>query len=52
MNQRRVGVIPKSFLFNMSDSYTALLSVTDYIGGMTDKYAYQLFRGVSGTKFD
>lgn len=51
MSARRFSVIPKSFVHNMSDPYTALLSVTDYIGGMTDKYAHQLFRGLRGIDF-
>lgn len=51
MNARRFSLIPKSFTNNIADEYTALLSVTDYIGGMTDKYASDLHRGFKGGGF-
>lgn len=51
MHARRFSIIPKGFTRNIADNYTALLSVTDYIGGMTDKYAYELYVGMKGVTF-
>jgi len=51
VNARRFGVIPESFVERLETPYDAALAVTDYIGGMTDKYAFQLSKELGGIEF-
>ena len=42
-------IIPKQYLFgNGEDSYDKILQVTDFISGMTDSYATNLFKKLKG----
>lgn len=51
IGSRRFGVIPESFARAIRTPYDAALAVTDYIGGMTDKYAFRLSRELGGIEF-
>jgi len=51
IGSRRFGVMPESFVRGIETPYDAALAVTDYIGGMTDKYAFHLSRELCGIEF-
>ena len=40
--------IPEQYLSDSEDMYSKLLSVTDYVSGMTDVYALDLYRKITG----
>ncbi|MDR2382545.1 MAG: dNTP triphosphohydrolase [Prevotellaceae bacterium] len=53
-NQRRkiedkaVKLIPRQFLFDTEEPYMKVLGVIDYISGMTDNYAVDLYKRIKG----
>jgi dGTPase len=53
-NQRRkiedkaVKLIPRQFLFDTESPYMKVLGVIDYISGMTDNYAVDLYKRIKG----
>lgn len=50
-HQKLVELIPKQFLTDQEDAYTKIQSVLDFVSGMTDIYAVELFRKIKGISF-
>ncbi|WP_448698089.1 deoxyguanosinetriphosphate triphosphohydrolase [Mucilaginibacter sp. AW1-3] len=49
--QKLVELIPKQFLTDSADEYTRIQTVIDFVSGMTDLYAVELFRKIKGISF-
>ncbi|HEY0898481.1 MAG TPA: deoxyguanosinetriphosphate triphosphohydrolase [Sphingobacteriaceae bacterium] len=49
--RKLVELIPKQFLTSNLDTYSKIQSVTDFISGMTDIYAVELYRKIKGISF-
>lgn len=50
-HQKLVELIPKQFLTEKDDVYSKIQSVLDFVSGMTDIYAVELFRKIKGISF-
>ena len=50
-NEKLIKLIPIQFTPDSGDSYSKIMSVLDYISGMTDLYAVELFRKIKGIAF-
>lgn len=50
-HKKLVELIPKQFLTKETDAYSKIQSVLDFISGMTDIYAVELFRKIKGISF-
>ncbi|TKC09633.1 deoxyguanosinetriphosphate triphosphohydrolase [Pedobacter frigoris] len=50
-HKKLVELIPKQFLTNDKDVYTRIQCVLDFVSGMTDIYAVELFRKIKGISF-
>ena len=50
-HQKLVELIPKQFLTNSSDTYAKIQCILDFVAGMTDLYAVELFRKIKGISF-
>lgn len=50
-HKKLVELIPKQFLTKQTDAYTKIQSVLDFVSGMTDIYAVELFRKIKGISF-
>ncbi|WP_256009308.1 deoxyguanosinetriphosphate triphosphohydrolase [Desertivirga xinjiangensis] len=50
-HKKLVELIPRQFLTESSDTYLKILSVLDFVSGMTDIYAVELFRKIKGISF-
>jgi len=50
-HKKLVNLIPKQFLTDQQDDYSRIQSVLDFIAGMTDLYAVELFRKIKGISF-
>ncbi|MCX2451000.1 deoxyguanosinetriphosphate triphosphohydrolase [Pedobacter sp. PLR] len=50
-HKKLVELIPKQFLTQETDTYTKIQTVLDFISGMTDIYAVELFRKIKGISF-
>lgn len=50
-HQKLVELIPKQFLTTETDVYTKIQCVLDFVSGMTDIYAVELFRKIKGISF-
>ncbi|WP_316822461.1 deoxyguanosinetriphosphate triphosphohydrolase [Pedobacter gandavensis] len=50
-HKKLVELIPKQFLTQKTDTYSKIQSVLDFISGMTDIYAVELFRKIKGISF-
>lgn len=50
-HQKLVELIPKQFLTKETDVYSKIQSVLDFVSGMTDLYAVELFRKIKGISF-
>lgn len=50
-HKKLVELIPKQFLTQQTDAYTKIQSVLDFVSGMTDIYAVELFRKIKGISF-
>ncbi|MDR1984496.1 MAG: dNTP triphosphohydrolase [Prevotellaceae bacterium] len=48
MEDKAVQLIPRQFLFDMEAPYMKVLGVIDYIAGMTDNYAVDLYKRIKG----
>jgi dGTPase len=48
VEEKAVKLIPYQFLFATEDPYMKALGVIDYISGMTDNYAVDLFKRIKG----
>jgi dGTPase len=50
-HQKLVALIPKQFLTKEQDTYSKIQTVLDFVSGMTDIYAVELFRKIKGISF-
>ena len=50
-HKKLVDLIPKQFLTDRPDTYSRIQSVLDFVSGMTDIYAVELFRKIKGISF-
>ncbi|WP_207423527.1 deoxyguanosinetriphosphate triphosphohydrolase [Desertivirga brevis] len=50
-HEKLVQLIPKQFLTRNKDTYSRIMSVLDFVSGMTDIYAVELFRKIKGISF-
>lgn len=50
-HKKLVELIPKQFLTSQQDPYSKIQSVLDFVSGMTDIYAVELFRKIKGISF-
>lgn len=50
-HQKLIELIPKQFLTKNEDTYSKIQSVLDFVSGMTDIYAVELFRKIKGISF-
>ncbi|WEK21750.1 MAG: deoxyguanosinetriphosphate triphosphohydrolase [Candidatus Pedobacter colombiensis] len=50
-HRKLVELIPKQFLTQQTDAYTKIQCVLDFVSGMTDIYAVELFRKIKGISF-
>lgn len=50
-HKKLVELIPKQFLTDKTDSYSKIQTVLDFVSGMTDIYAVELFRKIKGISF-
>jgi dGTPase len=50
-HKKLVKLIPKQFLTNETDTYSKIQTVLDFVSGMTDIYAVELFRKIKGISF-
>lgn len=46
--QKAVKLIPNQFLYEAESDYQKILGVLDYVSGMTDNYATELYRRIKG----
>jgi dGTPase len=50
-NEKLIALIPIQFTATTEDPYARIMSVLDYISGMTDLYAVELYRKIKGIAF-
>jgi dGTPase len=50
-HKKLVELIPKQFLTKSDDEYAKIQTVLDFVSGMTDLYAVELFRKIKGISF-
>ena len=48
IEQKALELIPKQFIFDTESKYMRVLGVIDYISGMTDNYAIDLYKKIKG----
>jgi dGTPase len=49
--RKLVDLIPKQFITKHTDEYSRIQTVLDFVSGMTDLYAVELFRKIKGISF-
>ncbi|MCE7068038.1 deoxyguanosinetriphosphate triphosphohydrolase [Dyadobacter sp. CY326] len=49
--EKLVELIPKQFITSRTDEYAKIQTVLDFVSGMTDLYAVELFRKIKGISF-
>ncbi|TLU98242.1 deoxyguanosinetriphosphate triphosphohydrolase [Dyadobacter luticola] len=49
--RKLVDLIPKQFITSSTDPYQRIQTVLDFVSGMTDLYAVELFRKIKGISF-
>ncbi|WP_162847200.1 deoxyguanosinetriphosphate triphosphohydrolase [Mucilaginibacter gracilis] len=50
-HEKLIALIPKQFLTHNADVYSKIQTVLDFVSGMTDIYAVELFRKIKGISF-
>ena len=50
-HQKLIELIPKQFLTKNTDTYSKIQTILDFVSGMTDLYAVELFRKIKGISF-
>lgn len=50
-HKKLVELIPKQFITSKTDAYSKIQTVLDFVSGMTDLYAVELFRKIKGISF-
>ncbi len=51
LDKKLLSLIPKQFYTSSEDTYSKIRSVLDFVSGMTDLYAVELFRKIKGISF-
>lgn len=51
-HQKVVQLIPRQFFSDKTDTYSCIQTVLDFVSGMTDLYAVELYRKIKGISFD
>ena len=46
--EKAVLLIPSQFLYEQETAYKRILGILDYVSGMTDNYAIDLYRRIKG----
>ncbi|MNI60208.1 deoxyguanosinetriphosphate triphosphohydrolase-like protein [compost metagenome] len=49
--KKLVKLIPKQYHTDLTDIYSIIQSVLDFVSGMTDLYAVDLYRNIKGISF-
>lgn len=47
-DEKALKLIPKQFIYNEGTDYQKVLGVIDFVSGMTDNYATDLYRKIKG----
>ncbi|MEX6689649.1 deoxyguanosinetriphosphate triphosphohydrolase [Danxiaibacter flavus] len=50
-HKKLIELIPKQFITQSTNTYTRIQSVLDFVSGMTDIYAVELYRKIKGISF-
>ncbi|WP_256006208.1 deoxyguanosinetriphosphate triphosphohydrolase [Pedobacter deserti] len=50
-HKKLIELIPRQFLTDSTDPYSKIQSVLDFVSGMTDIYAVEMFRKIKGISF-
>lgn len=50
-HKKLMELIPRQFLTQQTDTYSKIQSILDFVSGMTDIYAVELFRKIKGISF-
>src|SRR5690606_13996255 len=50
-DEKLVALMPKQFCTVREDTYSKIRSVLDFVSGMTDLYAVELYRKIKGISF-
>ncbi|CAG5007609.1 Deoxyguanosinetriphosphate triphosphohydrolase [Dyadobacter sp. CECT 9275] len=50
-SKKLVDLIPRQFITKQNDEYAKIQTVLDFVSGMTDLYAVELFRKIKGISF-
>lgn len=50
-HKKLIQLIPKQFITNKPDLYSKIQSVLDFVSGMTDLYAVEVYRNIKGISF-
>jgi len=50
-HEKLIELIPKQFLTKAEDDYSKIQTILDFVSGMTDLYAVELFRKIKGISF-
>ncbi|WP_316811728.1 deoxyguanosinetriphosphate triphosphohydrolase [Pedobacter heparinus] len=50
-HKKLIELIPRQFLTQKTDTYSKIQSILDFVSGMTDIYAVELFRKIKGISF-
>lgn len=50
-HKKLIELIPQQFLTGNSDSYSKIQTILDFVSGMTDIYAVEMFRKIKGISF-
>jgi dGTPase len=50
-DKKLIELIPKQFITRNTDKYSKIQSVLDFVSGMTDLYAVELYRNIKGISF-
>ena len=50
-HKKLVELIPRQFITDKTDAYSKIQTVLDFVSGMTDLYAVELFRKIKGISF-
>jgi dGTPase len=50
-SKKLLKLLPQQFVYNGNDAYTHIQAVVDFVAGMTDLYAVELYRKIKGITF-
>ncbi len=52
VNEKLISLIPKQYFSDNTDEYSKIQTVLDFVSGMTDLYAVDLFKKIKGISID